>query len=319
MFCESASLASICRADRKWVPEMKFGFLIEKLDVELDQIRIRTLDDFDQVMEKFYEVGRVSGGFKLPPLDERKTDVHEKSRFQKQTHQVSSPWMKIIETHEIQSSYDDGELERFAILALSFLYGVYLGPEGSLGINRIPYRLGKLTGVQPGSGDMSVGISAFLRYYQESSPEDRIRLKAVLHWFLLGQTYYFEWDRFDAQYKVLDGLSNLLGVSGQHATKPARLVEKAGIRMPSWAEIEIKNTDKGSRKTCELAELRNELVHEARFNGVPIGYSYPKPNFHLEFPSLNVKLIAFLVGLRSPYLNADPENRDQWLWEFERK
>lgn len=132
---------------------------------------------------------------------------------------------------------------------------------------------------------------------------------AILHWLLIGQTYNFCWDRFDAQYKVLDGLYKISGIrSDNHASRPVDLAAKYGVQLPDWAKI--------ITTTSRLSTIRNELVHEAKYAGHPIGYAYPEENFGLEFVAFNVKLVAGVVGLNTSYLKAVPSNRCVYGWDF---
>ena len=65
-----------------------------------------------------------------------------------------------------------------------------------------------------------------------------------------------------------------------------------------------------------LSKMRNELVHEAKYAGEPTGYAYPEENLDLEFVRFNAKLIAASVGLKSSFLQAEPNDRQPRLWKF---
>jgi hypothetical protein len=151
------------------------------------------------------------------------------------------------------------------------------------------------------------------RFYQKANQEDRKQAFAALHWFLVGQSYTFEWDQFEAQYKVLDGIYKLSKVNAKtHAGRPVELAKKyhdKGIILPKWAELD----SEGKRA---LSILRNELVHEAKYGGHPIGYAYPTENYPLEFVSFNTKLICAVLGINTPYLKADPGDRQRWAWDI---
>ena len=153
------------------------------------------------------------------------------------------------------------------------------------------------------------------RFYQNATEEDRKQAFAVLHWFLVGQMYTFEWEQFEAQYKVLDGIYKLAKVNAKtHAGRPGALVNKyqdKGIILPKWAKI-----DSSDKKSSALSTLRNQLVHEAKYAGHPIGYELPTENYPLEFVSFNTKLICAVLGIDTPYLKADPEDRQPWAWDI---
>jgi hypothetical protein len=179
-------------------------------------------------------------------------------------------------------------------------------------LGRTAYDPGKLNGLRLLDGDYANGMECINRFYISSSQEEQSQMFSSIHWYLIGQGYLFDWDRFDAQYKVLDGLYKLSGSNAKnHASRPIALAEKYGIQLPSWAELD------SSGRRSKLSKQRNELVHEAKYGGHPIGYSYPDENYSLEFTSFNTKLIAAALGIKTPYLAADPTNREYWGWDIE--
>lgn len=214
-------------------------------------------------------------------------------------------------THEIIMSTPDDEHLRFLILAYGFLQGIYLIPEGNLYFNRTPYEQGKLNSLLLSGDDYVNGMEQIHHFYLNAKPNDRKQAFAILHWFLIGQSHEFPWEIFDSQYKVLDGIYKLSNVKAQnHASRPVKLAEKYGITIPSWAEL------RESKKKSTLSILRNELVHEAKYAGEPIGYAHPKDNYTLEFVSFNTKLICAVLGLKTPYLNMNPDSREFCGWDI---
>jgi hypothetical protein len=290
---------------------MEFGFLIDRRRVVFIKSEIKPLLDFDDRIDRFYKHACASNGWVYPPLVDANQNFREKEKF-KTKPQIPSSFFQIGPTHSITINPFDEEKAKFLILAYGFLNGVYLNPAGHLFVNRAAYEIGKLTGVILVGNDAEKGITAFSQYYDKASKVQRKLLFAILHWFIVGQTYNFEWDKFDAQYKVLDGLFHLSGLTApNHASRPIELANNFGIKLPLWAQL---NPD---RKSSQLSNTRNELFHEARYAGQPIGYEYPKENFGLEFARFNSKIIVALVGLKTKFLQADPGNRDTWGWSFQ--
>ena len=290
---------------------MEFGFLIDRRRVVFDKSEIKPLLDFDDRIDRFYKNTCASNGWVYPPLIDAKQNFKEKEKF-KIKPQIPSNFFQIEPTHTITINPFDEEKAKFLILTIGFLNGVYLNPAGHFFLNRAAYEIGKLTGVIPAGNDAEIGMTAFGKYFDKVNQSERKLLFAILHWFIVGQTYNFDWDRFDAQYKVLDGLFKLSGLKApNHASRPVELANNFGIKIPSWAQI---NSD---GKSSRLSILRNELFHEARYAGHPIGYEYPKENFGLEFARFNSKIIVALIGLKSKFLQADPGNRDTWGWGFQ--
>ncbi|MCF7971919.1 MAG: hypothetical protein K9L22_12240 [Methylococcaceae bacterium] len=291
---------------------MKFGFLTDRTSFECDGFKITTASNFDDVLEKFYQSMHVSNGWFYGPEEQLKKSSAENDKFKERGPINCSSFFRIKPTHQISANgYDDNHL-RFLVLGYGFLQGIYLTPEGYSYLGRTAYDPGKLNGLLLIGDDYINGMDSINRFYRSSSQENQSQMFASIHWYLVGQSYTFDWDRFDAQYKVLDGLYKLSGLkANNHASRPIVLAEKYGIELPSWAELDA------TGKQSKLSKQRNELVHEAKYGGHPIGYSYPDENYSLEFTSFNTKLIAAALGINTPYLAAEPTNREFWGWNIE--
>jgi hypothetical protein len=290
---------------------LRFGFLIDRKEFNCSDFSIKTVPDYDEILNRFYESACVSNGWVYGPERKLNKSTNEKTKFKQRGPINCSSFYRMSATHEIMSSLTDEDHLRFLILGYGFLQGLYLTPEGYSYLGRVPYEPGKLNGLLLCGNDYISGMEKVNSFYESSKPEERNQMFASIHWFLIGQSYNFEWDRFDAQYKVLDGIYRLSGVKASfHAGRPVKLAKKYGIILPKWAELD------STGKKSELSKHRNELVHEARYGGHPIGYSYPSENYSLEFTSFNTKLIAAVLGIDMPYLKAEPENRCQWRWDI---
>lgn len=290
---------------------MKFGFLIDRKEFKCSGFSIETVVDYDEILNSFYYSVSVSNGWVYGPEKELEKSSNEKRKFKYRGPINCSSFYRMAATHEIKSNTDDEDYLRFLILGYGFLQGLYLIPEGYSYLGRIPYEPGTLNGLLLVGEDYVNGMEIINSFYKSSNAEKRNQMFASIHWFLIGQSYNFEWDRFDAQYKVLDGIYRLSGVNARnHASRPVELANKYGITLPKWAELD------STGEKSELSKHRNELVHEAKYGGHPIGYSYPSENYSLEFTSFNTKLIAAALGINTPYLHADPTNRCQWAWDI---
>lgn len=290
---------------------MKFGFLIDKKEFECVDFSIETVENYDEVINKFYKFVNVSHGWIYGPEKELNKTSKEKDIFKQPGPKICDSFYRMYSTHNIKSNITDEDHLRFLILGYGFLQGLYLTPEGYSRLGRVPYEPGKLNGLLLSGDDYINGMEIINDYYKSSTEEKRNQMFACIHWFSVGQSSVFEWDRFDAQYKVLDGIYKLSGVNApNHASRPVKLADKYGIILPEWAVLD------SSGKRSQLSKHRNELVHEAKYGGHPIGYSYPSENYSLEFTSFNTKLIASALSIDTPYLEADPTNRCQWGWDI---
>tara|TARA_R110002124_G_C8879902_1_gene508348 strand:+ start:225 stop:1103 length:879 start_codon:yes stop_codon:yes gene_type:complete len=290
---------------------MKFGFLIDPKSFECDGFKVAPVLEFSYVLKDFYSTARVSNGWFYGPEIELVKSAIEKEDFAYDAPIVHKSFFHMSSTHRITStkSYSDDHL-RFLILGYGFLQGLYLTPEGYSHLGRIAFKPTTLNGLLLADSDYVNGMECINRFYINSGEEDRNQMFACIHWYLIGQSYQFDWERFDAQYKVLDGIYKLSGTTANsHADRPIVLSKEYNLKLPLWAKLITK-------KESKLSKQRNELVHEAKYGGYPIGYSYPDENYSLEFRSFNTKLIAATLGINTPYLKAEPNFRIKGRWNI---
>ncbi|SMD13612.1 hypothetical protein SAMN02746065_1508, partial [Desulfocicer vacuolatum DSM 3385] len=284
---------------------MEFGFLVDRRRYVGSNFEIAPLDDIQDSIDWLNNEARVSKGWIYPPLIELPLDPSEKKRLPVKD---SATWYRFEATHTIRISHDDPDKIRFLILGLGFLFGIYLSPTGYNYIGRVPYKEGKLTGVIPIGDDIVKGTEALSDFY-DRHPDERKGMFAAIHWFLLGQTYAHPWDRFDAQYKVLDGLYKISSIpSCSHSRRPVELARYYGVHLPSWAAL-----NNGKSK---LSQIRNDLAHEAIYAGEAIGYSNPDEYYDLFFRDFNTKLLAAILNLATIYISSTPEDRQIHAWSF---
>jgi hypothetical protein len=290
---------------------MKFGFLIDPKSFECDGFKIAPVIEFDSVLNNFYKTTSVSKGWFYGPKIELVQSFREKEDFALNPPIVHESFFHMSPTHRMTSTenYSDDHL-KFLTLGYGFLQGLYLTPENYSYLGRTAFKPTTLNGLLLGDSDYINGMECINRFYINSNEENRNQMFACIHWYLISQSYEFAWDRFDAQYKVLDGIYKLSGTKADsHAARPIALSEKYNLELPLWAKLITK-------KESKLSKQRNELFHEAKYGGYPIGYSYPEENYNLEFRSFNTKLIAAALGINTPYLQAEPKNRILGMWNI---
>lgn len=97
-----------------------------------------------------------------------------------------------------------------------------------------------------------------------------------------------------------------------HSQRPALLAEYYGIPAPSWSEP---RPGSGS----DLAELRNELFHEAQYARQPIGFAHPKfvNSIDLELAAFNTRLILALMSIPCEYIHSDVQQRQTYGLDLE--
>lgn len=290
---------------------MKLGFLICDHELVAIGVKVTPVDDYHALIADFHENRGVSRGWILPPVKRGAHSKSEKTVFKNTEVFENSNIFAMPSTHNIEVDSGGEDKTKFMILALGLLYGLYLAPADFHYMYRVAYKPGKLTGIKPVKVDVEKGLSHISEKYDQLSTSERAQFYAAIYWFLVGQSASNVWERFDSQYKVLDGIYKISGIGRcTHAKRPSELASAYSLDPPSWVAIPMHSN------TCELVTLRNELVHEAKFNGQPIGYSNPDVNFDIEFRAFNLKLICSFLGLQTSYV-ATPVNSN-WAgsWDF---
>src|SRR3990167_5215371 len=214
---------------------MDFGFLTDKKQFQFGNYEIKPLPNIDDTLSEFFKTAQAYDGWILPELEQKQQGFPENDQFRINSVMVVPPFYELKATHSIILTPGDPVKAKFLILAYGFLQGLYLCPNKNLYIKRVPYRPGKLTDIIPQKQDYIIGMNAFVKHYDEADDHERKLLFSILHWFLMGQCYEYEWDRFAAQYFVLDAIYRLSGLGRIiHAKKPECLANYYGIDVPDW-------------------------------------------------------------------------------------
>jgi hypothetical protein len=84
----------------------------------------------------------------------------------------------------------------------------------------------------------------------------------------------------------------------KHAERVVKMATNYCLDLPGWAETD-------SHGKSELSELRNELFHEAKWAGRPIGFTRPKSDaIDYELGLLNSRLLLALLGWNHPFIRS---------------
>ena len=120
---------------------------------------------------------------------------------------------------------------------------------------------------------------------------------AAIHWFLFGQSYSHVFEKFDAQYRVLDCCYkistelNHINRARYHAERIEKLCTYYDIFLPNWAK------SKDGKST--LSELRNNLIHEAKYAGEPVGLNSDDKQLWFNLKLINERILLSILGVKS--------------------
>lgn len=273
---------------------MEFGFLNEQTTYSSKYFNIEPLPDIQTRVQKINAAFYIENGWLYPPYERNGDGVPAKPWV----------WYDIFSSHTIKikpiiKSFPK-EFPLFSVLFFGFLKGMQLAPAGHGKFYKTPFEIGKLTGFIVFDEDickiMDMAAEFYLKYYKRGISK---RYYAAMFWFLYGQSYTHSFEKFDAQYRVVDSIFKIyvklfcISKSKEneinHAGRIPFLCDAFKIPTPVWG--------KKVGKSSIVSRLRNNLVHNAIFEGEPIGYRLPKENYGFDFPRLNEKLLLSIIGV----------------------
>jgi hypothetical protein len=276
-------------------------------------MRITPLNDLDEAVTAVRASGHIHEKWFYPPRQFNSYGGNESGP------PVPTPWFELAATHQIEdkTGFETTEFLEFMILLFGWSQGLLLYPEGWGHHYRVATEVGMLTDFRIRDIDietfLKLGEAFWLNHHESGAATG---LFAAVHWYLYSCSYRQQFERFMNQYKVLDTcFSVYLAMHGIKKKKPCFhfdrakfLCEKMGLQIPSWAE----SITKKGRQTSPLAEIRNELVHEAKWAGAPIGFaclSGEYQNILLELKNFNCRLISALLGISGAYVSSSSQTR----------
>jgi hypothetical protein len=127
---------------------------------------------------------------------------------------------------------------------------------------------------------------------------DHERIVAINALFLHGRSACYEWDweRFQAEYQVLDASFSL--AKRRLGTK--RIPHKERIRM-LCAEFGLRMDEE---RVGKMVEIRNELIHEALWGGASPLEAQGEPLAPLWLHNFNSRLLLAILGIRAQYIGS---------------
>ena len=289
--------------------ESDFGWLPETRHYASGSLQISPLESAEHVIQSIREHPRSDGKWLHPPLIEEGLGAPPSM----QRPLVYAPSFQVDPTHVIRTNIPNESRPylHFQIQVLGLAQGLRLVPRGWTHFYRLCLRPGGLTDLVCTPPDVET-ILAGAEAFWLSHPAGRTRrlMFGAIHWHLFAQSYLHEFEIFNAEYTVLDTCFRIhceiagTAATPSHSRRPSFLCEQYGIPIPPWAAV----TSTGS---CRLADLRNELVHEAQYAGQSIGFAYPPDAYSLDvqLACLNTRLLIALLGFRTSYVTSRVDTR----------
>lgn len=138
----------------------------------------------------------------------------------------------------------------------------------------------------------------------------------AIHWYLYAHSYNQYFERFMAQYMVMDTLYKIIQPANNkqrvtHKQRVQYISNTLDITCPSWGVL--KNND------TEISKIRNNLFHESSFAGKPIGFGFPSDNSHIliSLEAFNCRVIAAIIGAVGDYSRSSCEAMQVFMFDID--
>lgn len=274
----------------------EFGFYPKPLEVKEGAITIRTLSGFDHKVKETMASDMVENDWIYAPYPQRVFSLHK--------------------THEIEhTEATNGEHIDFHVWVLSFFMGFRLTTTDAGFVDATPIKPRKLTDFCLHGNSLNQVIRLAEDFWTNNSKKPRIakQFNAAVHSLFLGknpQSFQFEqfiylYTAIDACYALAKEIKKLKRTN--HGQRIKCMCKGLGINVPEWG---VPDSNGG----CEVSKIRNNTLHEALYEGLPLGFNINKSgafgNLPLEMSKLICRLLVALIGGNDkPYLESPVSNR----------
>lgn len=281
---------------------IRFGFFNEPLSVTWRGGTIKPLPNFEELRSCLEQSPGVHQGWIYPPL--RAANGHGAAEKQ-----AWVPGSFVLPSSHALSLAPETQPEHsdFIILLFGFLNGRRLQREGWQHFYKAPLKSQLCDFVADKTSiEWALNKASDFCTRHGGNAEAMKLAWGALHWHTFAQLYEHEFERFDAQYKALDACYKLTSLTHgnlgklNHATRAMRLCEHLGVEPPQWV---VPTLNAAGKESCELADRRNALAHEAMYGGQPLGFAHPPDQGAVELglKSLVSRILLSALGIQNEY------------------
>ena len=296
--------------------DIKFGFLREECKVCWPDGSIEPLPSRHAMVVNLDSSGHICGDWLYPPLVDASGIPQSGMTHPK----VPAKIFALAPTHKltIASDLQDSDFSNFLISLFGFMKGLRLVPEGWQHFYRMPLGRGALCDFLADNSSIAKMLELATEFWKSNKhTEVRRGIFGAIHWHLFGQLYEHEFERFNAQYIVLDScfalFKHLVKPKGliNHGERPYRMCNEYDLAVPAWA---MKSLD----KKFPIAEIRNQFFHEGLYGGSPIGFAHPTdiPSIEHELTNFNARLILAMLGASNVYTKSSVDTRQYHCFDL---
>lgn len=273
--------------------QLEFGYLPEDINVRGPDWSISTLPGLDAVMSA------VSGH---ADVRDRWTYPNHGGIIPK--HPSLARIFSMPKTHVIEHRSGDTDRVKFLIWVLSFFKGIRLTSEVAGFLDATPVEKGMLVDFIPiGKIENAVELAEAFWTDNRHEPLQTKRLQAAIHTLFLAQNrHLLQFEKFIYLYATVDACSAILRAVSPppNGTRHGELVkwicDELGLPCPVWATTLPTYLPK---KKTEVSILRNDVLHEALFEGEPLGFALEAKsldrNLPIEMRNLTCRILAHIM------------------------
>lgn len=282
-----------------------FGWIEEPWSYKTPEFEAFPTENFALAVEEVTTGDFASSVWIYPPIVQR-ADQH-----------VAGPTIRFLlrSTHylRIDPKLDRSELADFLVMVLGFFLGLKLNPAGIGHLHRTPRRKGYLVNFTDVGRDLERALRRVIAFFlaHEGNHDALSLANAAFHWYLTSQSYHHAFEMFTFQYSVLDNvhrLSEMLSPTYRamqpktHSQRPVNLSAYYGIPLPP----EFQDASSPAPNAKRLVDSRNELVHEARWLGQPLGYAADSESWEMlkNLEHFNSQLLLGVMGIDCKFRSA---------------
>lgn len=292
--------------------KIEFGYWSRRYRLKTEHIKVCPLPQIDLVINNIEKSERVAGPWFHPPLQPLHGQNHDPNA------QAEATAYTLPATHSIEvnpADRSEEEFSSFIIVLIGLLSGIRLLPSTWNHFYRAAVKPGTLTDLVCTEKEIESVLVDAERFWQtHNDAKIRKGIFGAIHWLLFAQSYRHEFEQFSATYTVLDTCYKIrCDLHGKpqkkllHFERPAFLASSYSMPVPEWA------TTKPSNKPtfCDLSVLRNDLIHEARYAGEPIGFAHAQitPPITLQLTDFCSRLIIGILGVDCDYVRTPVDTR----------
>lgn len=277
----------------------EFGFYPEPLRIDAGPVSVRTVSNFESIVESTLASDEVEDGWIYAPLQQTRDFMSGEIR----TRPYSARVFGLSKTHVIEhvAATDEDHVD-FHIWVLSFFLGMRLTATEAGFLDGTPVKRGRLVDFVPCENSIELAVDLAEDFWRNNidEPCNAQRFAAAVHALFLGQyRQALQFEKFIHLYTALDACFALTkavtGLRGPraHAQRIKWTCDQLDVGTPAWAKSP-------GRDDTVVSGLRNNALHEALFVDEPLGFAVhgggTGENLPLEMTALVCRLLVALIG-----------------------